>query len=111
MISSHPLSRVVPTLVAMVLLLPGVASADPVNINTASATELADALDGIGPARAKAIVAYRDKNGPFKSADQLALVAGITQAVIDKNRTDIRLGSEGAAKAEPKPSTAAKTAQ
>jgi competence protein ComEA len=98
------LSQFVPTLVAMVALCPAVASADPVNINTASASELDKALNGVGPARAKAIVDYREKNGPFKSADQLALVDGISQAVIDKNRADIRVGNEGAksdAKAAP----------
>ena len=68
--------------------------AEPVNINTADATALAKALNGIGPAKAKAIVSYREKNGPFKSADQLAMVEGITQKLIDKNRADIRLGAD-----------------
>jgi transcriptional accessory protein Tex/SPT6 len=57
----------VPTLAAT-LLLGQVVFAEPVNINTADATALAKALDGIGPAKAKAIVSYREKNGPFKSA-------------------------------------------
>lgn len=82
------------TLVALLLLAPLVASAEPVNINTADATTLAKALNGVGPAKAKAIVSYREKNGPFKSADQLAMVDGISQKLIDKNRADIRLGSE-----------------
>ena len=68
--------------------------AEPVNINTADATALAKALNGIGPAKAKAIVSYRDKNGPFKSVDQLAMVEGITQKLIDKNRADIKLGAD-----------------
>ena len=86
----------VPTLAAT-LLLGQVVFAEPVNINTADATALAKALDGIGPAKAKAIVSYREKNGPFKSADQLAMVEGITQKLIDKNRADIKLGAEKAA--------------
>src|SRR5439155_6616326 len=76
------------------LLLTQLVQAEPVNINTADANALAKALNGIGPAKAKAIVSYREKNGPFKSVDQLAMVEGVTQKVIDKNRADIRLGSE-----------------
>ena len=82
------------TLVALLLMAPLVASAEPININTADASSLAKALNGIGPAKAKAIVNYRDKNGPFKSADQLAMVEGISQKLIDKNRADIRLGND-----------------
>lgn len=88
------LKHLVPTLAALLLLAPLGAFAEPVNINTADATSLAKALNGIGPAKAKAIVSYRDKNGPFKSVDQLAMVEGITQKIIDKNRADIRLGAD-----------------
>jgi competence protein ComEA len=89
------------TLVALLLMAPLV-HADPVNINTADATALAKALNGVGPAKAKAIVSYREKNGPFKSADQLAMVDGISQKLIDKNRSDIRLGNDkGGEKAGP----------
>lgn len=91
----------VPTLVAT-LLLGQVVQAEPVNINTADATALAKALNGVGPAKAKAIVSYREKNGPFKSVDQLAMVEGITQKLIEKNRADIKLGGDkGAAPAAP----------
>jgi len=97
----------IPTLLATLLLAP-VVHAEPVNVNTADATALAKALNGVGPAKAKAIVSYRDKNGPFKSVDQLAMVDGITQKLIDKNRADIRLGNDkggekGAEKAAEKP--------
>ncbi len=77
-----------------------VVQAEPVNINTADATALAKALNGVGPAKAKAIVSYREKNGPFKTADQLAMVEGISQKLIDKNRADIKLGAD---KAGPAP--------
>ena len=97
----------VPTLAAT-LLLGQVVFAEPVNINTADATALAKALDGIGPAKAKAIVSYREKNGPFKSADQLAMVEGITQKLIEKNRADIRLGAD---KPAPAAVPAAKSAK
>ena len=85
-----------PTLAAM-MLLSQLVYAEPVNVNTADAAALAKALNGIGPAKAKAIVSYRDKNGPFKSVDQLAMVEGITQKLIEKNRADIKLGAEKAA--------------
>ncbi|MDQ3854880.1 MAG: ComEA family DNA-binding protein [Chloroflexota bacterium] len=51
-------------------------AARPVNLNTASADEL-DALPGIGPAKAAAIVEYRRKHGPFRSAAELQEVPGI----------------------------------
>ena len=93
---SFALKNLIPTLAALLLLAP-IVQAEPVNINTADATALAKSLNGIGPAKAKAIVAYRDKNGPFKSVEQLAMVEGISQKVIDKNRADIKLGNDGSA--------------
>jgi competence protein ComEA len=57
----------------------------PVNINTADAIELADALDGIGQSKAEAIVAYRDENGPFNSVESLTSVRGIGVATVEKN--------------------------
>jgi len=96
------------TTLAAMLLLGQVVLAEPININTADAAALAKALDGIGPAKAKAIVSYREKNGPFKSADQLAMVEGITQKLIEKNRADIRLGAD---KPAPAAAPAAKSAK
>ena len=104
------LKKLFPTLAAT-LLLTQLVQAEPVNINTADANALAKALNGIGPAKAKAIVTYREKNGPFKSADQLAMVDGITQKVIDKNRADIRLGDKAGDKPAPNPAPPAKAAK
>jgi competence protein ComEA len=86
-------------------LIPIICWAGPVDINTADAATLAKELKGIGPARAQAIVAWRKDNGPFKSADDLALVKGIAQKVIDENRSNIRIegGARTAAPAAPKP--------
>jgi len=83
------------------------ALAGPVNINTADASTLSRELNGIGAKRAEAIVEYRRKFGPFKSADELALVKGIGPAAINKNREFIRLDVKPATKpaAEPKPAT------
>ena len=102
---SFDYKKFIPTLAAMLLLTQFV-RAEPVNVNTADATALAKALNGVGPAKAKAIVTYREKNGPFKSVDQLAMVEGITQKLIDKNRADIRLGADKANTPAPVPGAA-----
>ncbi len=69
-----------------------------VDINAASAAELAEGLVGIGPSKAEAIVDYRTENGPFESVDDLVLVKGIGPATIEKNRD--RLGAGPAPHAE-----------
>jgi competence protein ComEA len=79
------------TLGVLLLLAVPVAGAGPVNINTADAATLSRELKGIGAKRAQAIVDYRKAHGPFRSADELALVKGIGPAAIDKNRADIRV--------------------
>ena len=89
-------------------LLPVGAWAGPVNINTADAKTLARELDGIGPAKAQAIVDYRQKNGAFKTADDLLKVEGIGAKVLEQNRDNIRVekgGGEasGGKKAAPRP--------
>jgi competence protein ComEA len=81
--------RKVCTLLALALLAPVLSWAGPVNINTADASTLARELKGIGIARAQAIVDHRRDNGPFKSADELVLVKGIGQKVVDENRANI----------------------
>jgi competence protein ComEA len=63
-----------------------VGAAQAVNINTADAATLSKVLNGIGEARAEAIVAYRKKNGPFKSIDDLAKVSGVGSRTVAKNR-------------------------
>jgi len=60
-----------------------------VNINSADAQTLAAALDGVGEARARAIVAYREEHGPFRSVDDLAEVKGIGERVLAANRSRI----------------------
>lgn len=62
-----------------------------VNINTADAKTLQDSLKGIGAKRAAAIIAYRTQNGPFKSADDLTKIKGISQKVVNQNRDHITL--------------------
>ena len=80
------------TATAIVLLsLPMLALAGQVNINTADAETIAAELKGIGLSKAKAIVEYRTKHGPFQSVDDLSLVKGIGERIVDKIRTDIQV--------------------
>lgn len=66
-------------------------AADPVDVNTATAEQLAEALNGVGESKAEAIIAYREANGPFTHIDELINVRGIGMATVDKNRDMIRL--------------------
>jgi len=57
----------------------------PQKININSAEEwLLEALPGIGPTKAKAIIDYRQKNGFFRSIDELTKVQGISTALLEK---------------------------
>lgn len=62
-----------------------------VNINQASAAELAEVLQGVGESRAEAIVAYREEHGPFADVDALTAVSGVGPATINNNRARITL--------------------
>jgi competence protein ComEA len=80
-------------------LMPLLAWAGPVDINSADAATIAKELQGIGLSRAHAIVAYRDKNGAFKSADELRKIKGIGAKTLERNRANIRVeGTTVAAK-------------
>jgi competence protein ComEA len=90
------------------LLPAGAALAGPVNLNSADAATLARELDGIGPAKAQAIIDFRQKNGPFRSPEDLLKVDGIGERVLEQNRGNIRLNAAAAApaaagKTVPKP--------
>jgi len=61
------------------------ATLEPVDLNEATASEL-EALPGIGPATATAIIEYRTQTGPFGSVDQLVDVPGIGPAKLDAIR-------------------------
>jgi competence protein ComEA len=65
--------------------------AAPVNINKASADEIAAALSGVGPSKAEAIVAYRKQNGTFKKASDIVQVKGIGNAIYESNKADIKV--------------------
>lgn len=56
------------------------------NLNTADAATLQQVLNGIGKAKAEAIVAYREAHGPFASVDELLEIKGIGNALLERNR-------------------------
>jgi competence protein ComEA len=79
------------TAIAFLLLAPLTVLAGPVDINTADAETISTELKGIGPSKAKAIVEYRKKHGPFSSPDDLSLVKGIGERTVELNRADIKV--------------------
>ena len=78
--------KILPLLIALV---PGLVLAGPVDVNTADAETLARELNGVGAAKARAIVEYREKNGAFLSADELLNVSGIGDSLLEANRVNI----------------------
>lgn len=62
-----------------------------ININQSTAEQLAKNINGIGIHRAKRIVEYREKFGPFVSIEQLKEVPGIGQSILDKNAGKLTL--------------------
>lgn len=63
----------------------------PIDINTATATEL-EALPEIGPKLAERIIEYRDTNGRFTSVDELAEIRGISERMVDVLRPLVQVG-------------------
>ena len=83
--------------VVMILISTFAFAADIVNVNTADHEQL-QTLKNVGAARAAAIIAYREANGPFKSFDDLKQVKGIGDGIIAANE-DMIIFQEGAAEA------------
>jgi competence protein ComEA len=79
--------------VCVLLAAPTLLLAGPVNVNTADAETISAELKGVGLAKAKAIVEYRKKHGPFRSADDLSLVKGIGERTVEMNRADIKVSA------------------
>ena len=71
------------------LLFSGLVFSGPVNINTADAESLATALNGVGQAKAEAIIAYRKAHGSFHSVGDLSNVKGIGEKTIEKNKSNM----------------------
>lgn len=69
----------------------GLAVAGPVNINTADAKTLSKELEGVGPAKAEAIMKYRAEKGGFKAPEELKKVEGVGDAIYNANKSNIKL--------------------
>ena len=63
--------------------------ASPININTATAEQIAENLHGVGLKKAQAIVQFRDQNGKFSSAKELLNVKGIGESTLSKNQENL----------------------
>jgi len=82
------------TAIVLMLMAPIVALAGQVDVNTADAETISAELKGVGLSKAKAIVEYREKHGPFRSADDLSLVKGIGERTVELNRSDIKTSGQ-----------------
>lgn len=80
------------SILTAMMLMAGSAMA-AVDINTATQSEL-ESVKGLGPTKAKAIIAYREKNGPFKDVDELDKVKGFGKATINKLRSDLKVNEK-----------------
>jgi len=72
-------------------LVTQVSAEQTVDINSADAATLQQLLTGIGAVKAKAIVDYRQEHGAFASVDELLEVKGIGVAILEQNRSKLRV--------------------
>jgi competence protein ComEA len=70
-----------------------------VDLNTADQKQL-ESVKGIGPAKAKDIIDYRTKHGPFKSVDDLKNVKGFGDKNVEKLKGELTVGGAAAAPAK-----------
>lgn len=72
------------------MLFSALAWATPINVNTATAEQIAEAMKGVGQTIAERIVEERDTNGRFKDADDLReRVRGVGPATLENNAEKI----------------------
>ncbi len=64
-----------------------------VDLNTATRSEL-EAVKGIGPAKARAIVEYRGKHGPFRNVEALAEVKGFGKASVARLKGELTVRAD-----------------
>lgn len=86
-----PVSPPVPPEVPIVIDTAASTKSVKINLNDADSATLQKELSGVGEAKAKAIVAYRETNGPFASVDELLEVKGIGKAILDRNRDKLEV--------------------
>jgi competence protein ComEA len=78
---------------ALLMLFASMCLAGQVNINSADVKTL-ETLNGVGPAKAAAIIADRDANGPFTSVDDLMRVQGIGEQTLEMNRNVLTISDD-----------------
>ncbi|MCP4488270.1 MAG: helix-hairpin-helix domain-containing protein [Gammaproteobacteria bacterium] len=83
------MTKIFTTIMAMLALLCSHVFAAPVNVNTATAEQIADALYGVGINKAQAIVDFRKQHGKFNTPAELSRVRGIGKGIITGNQGDI----------------------
>ncbi|WP_159866580.1 MULTISPECIES: helix-hairpin-helix domain-containing protein [unclassified Raoultella] len=69
----------------------GESGATKVSINSGSAQDLMEALNGVGLKKAQGIVSYREEFGPFKTIDDLKQVPGMGHALVERNLAHLTL--------------------
>lgn len=79
-----------------------------VNLNTATKDDLVG-LPGIGPAKAQAIVDYRNQHGPFRSVDELRKVKGIGEKLFLQVRPEVVISGPGSPRGAGAPAARAET--
>lgn len=62
-----------------------------INVNVATAEQIAYILDGVGMTRAQAIVQHRENYGKFERVEELLMVRGIGDSILNANREKIAL--------------------
>jgi competence protein ComEA len=86
------MKKAIGSLLLLASLIAGTAYA-AVNINTATQSEL-EAVKGLGPSKAKAILEYREKQGNFRSVDDLDNVKGFGKASINRLRSELTVEAD-----------------
>lgn len=81
-------------ILSLMLTFSALANDARVNLNTASAEQLAASLTGVGQSRAEAIVRYREQHGAFEHVDELINVAGIGLRTVDVNRGRLAISDD-----------------
>lgn len=77
--------------ITVFLLFSTAVMAERVNINKASADEIAQGMTGIGSSKAQAIVKYRETHGKFTSVQELEKVVGIGEKTVARNKDKVTL--------------------
>lgn len=87
------MKRLLRSLILALALSPmAVIASGPVDINTADAASL-EQVKGIGPAKASAIVQFREQNGPFTSVDDLVQVPGLGEKTVAQIREQVSVST------------------